>query len=479
MTAEEIIKLVLETRGVEGLKELGTEAIETAKALATVAEAADKVEKKTLDLASLKDQGMGLFSAFQSGEIPQIIQGVGGLVELVPALNTFAPAIKKIGEVSEYAWPLLKQVYAAYTAGNEDLKKTAKETEDYGERVDELGESVKNLTDHTASLNAERERGNKLLEAEASWVEKLNNLRPEDNGRADAAAKERAENLSSVIGGKQDEVVEGVSLGMATEEDAAIDEEMRQLWPAGTKFSDLPYEARVRYDELRKRQGAMQRGIPKDIQEKARKTTAGAVIGGKEEDVRNVLKYLPKGSKFRQSFKNELPEEKEIQEGLDQDFQDDLDKRAATVKARDAFDKKSKELTAQGKENEEHMRAQQEHDKEAESRETEKKYQQSLKEAKELEARQNVMAANPTRRALRQIQTEGAAQGFDMNPAQALQEFKRRTAESSAMNAKTVQTMLEVARAMKRESDKTDQGLDNVRSALPKNRTASTNGFPF
>ncbi len=497
MTSEEIIKLVLETTGQEGLKDLATNATEAAKALATVAEKADQVEKKTLDLATLQEKGQGLFSAFQSGELPGIIQGVGDLVGLVPGLNAFAPAIKKVGEVSQYAWPLLKDLYKAYSEGAKDLKDAVTETEDYGERVDALGETIKNLTDQTASLNVERARGNKLLEEETTWVEKLATLRSvEEKNSAEQQAQaeaERAGNLQSALGGKQEAVVEGVALGMHEEEEKSVDQEMSEVWPAGTKFSDLPFESRQRYYELAQRATALQKGIPGDIQARARKTTAGAMIGGKESSIRETLKYLPKigrGSEFRKSFKHELPEEKAIRDQEEAEGAADVEAMFEDVKRRDAFNKESRELEKQGKENEEHMREKMEHDAEVERKETDKAYQQSLKEAKELEKKQEIKKPTKAqqRQGMKQIQLEQAAVGNDINAGEALQEFNRRWAELQTVNAMTTQTLLNASKGMVTDLDKAKARLaqaqevqamqrQSAKATVPANRTNQDNGW--
>jgi hypothetical protein len=219
----------------------------------------------------------------------------------------------------------------------------------------------------------------------------------------------------------------------------------------------------------------MQKGIPKDIQDKARKTTAGAVVGGKEEDLRKVLKYLPKGSKFRQGFKNELPEEKELQDAMDKDFEDDLVKRSAAVKGRNKFNKEGKDLTAQGRENEEHMRAQMEHDKEADAKETDRKYQQSLKETNDLAKRQ-AAEVGP-----RQVQREAQNMGMMIDLQQATEIFKQRQAEQSKAQNERTRRLLDNQGAMTDRMDNIEFNLraGNVyqKNANPKGRTAQSLGM--
>jgi hypothetical protein len=341
MTSEEIIKLVLQTVGQEDLKRLGEEAVKVKDALQKTGDAMSQVEKKSIDLEALASQGKGLFAVFQTGEIPGIIRGVGEMIDLVPGLNSFAPAIKKIGDVSEVAWPFLKDLYTTITKEPEKVKEATEAIADYGERIDELGESVTNMTDRQASLNAELERGKKALEDQAKRVQELNALQPHQSESVAEAASERAENLTSVFGGRQEDLVEHVSRAMAKKERAEKTAELEALGGTADKMAAegkaVPEAILQSIGKLQDRLDEFKKGIPKDSQDAARKLLADAIRGGKEDAVRQIAGLLPAqgaGSEFKQGFKRELPEEKAIDQEDEQAFQDSLDKRSKAVKRR-------------------------------------------------------------------------------------------------------------------------------------------------
>ena len=143
-------------------------------------------------MQGLTEKGQGLFSAFQTGELPGIIRGVGELADLVPGLNAFAPAIRKIGDVSEYAWPMLKEFYKAMT--EEAMPEAVKAVKDYGTRIDEAGVAVKNLTDRTEELAAAEAREGKAVETVIEQRTKLAALEKqgEEKDTAEAERKQRA-----------------------------------------------------------------------------------------------------------------------------------------------------------------------------------------------------------------------------------------------------------------------------------------------
>jgi hypothetical protein len=301
MTSEEVIKLVLETTGVKGLEELATQAFETAKALAEVGEKAEEVKKKTIDLQALATSGQGLFSAFQTGEIPGIIKGVGEMVDLVPALNTFAPAIKKIGEVTEYAWPLMKQLYEVWKEPITPIVTATEKIVDYGTRLNELGKEVKTFTDRTAAENVQLEREAKALEATVKWTEQLNALKSTATDEADAEIqrqnKLRAEKLKAAVGGQQEDIIEELSLQRKAKELDEVTKKYDEMTRAALRDPDSmdPKQA----DKLFARMEALKKGVPVDIQTQAREDVAKALVGGGEKNVADLAEQLDKKGKFR------------------------------------------------------------------------------------------------------------------------------------------------------------------------------------
>jgi hypothetical protein len=356
---EELCKLVVESEGVEGLKRLATQAVETAKALSTVSQQATEVAKKTLDLDAVKERGKGLVASIVEGsaDLPSVVKGLGDLMGYVPFLAPFAKYVEKAGDAAQYAWPMLKNLYEQWEKGAPALNKAAEETEDYGERIDELGESIKNLTDRTASLNAEEERNLALKERQKKMVADFNKLQPPGVDAAAAEARERAENLQATVGGKQEDLVEAVALGMAGRESVNVSEQLSDLKITDKDTWEEATQKRAERDRLVKRAAALQRGVPKDIQKRARETAARAVMGGSEEDIREILTLLPtvgapaaRGQMFRQLLRNELPENREAEQAAYDKF--DAENKAWHDKrvAREKFERESRELTVQGAE---------------------------------------------------------------------------------------------------------------------------------
>jgi hypothetical protein len=84
---------------------------------------------------------------------------------------------------------------------------------------------------------------------------------------------------------------------------------------AGLSHEDLTDEEDKELNELIKRTEQMSKGIPKDVQDSARKMAADAIVRGKEGAIRDIIDILPagKGVRFQEGFKQELPENKAIE----------------------------------------------------------------------------------------------------------------------------------------------------------------------
>lgn len=462
MTTEEIIELVLKTSGQDGLARLAEEAFKVKDALEKVTVAADAVEKKSIDLSALAASGQGLFTAFQSGELPGIIQGIGSMVELVPGLNAFAPAIKKIGDVSEVAWPFLKDLYETFTKEPEAVKEAAKAIVDYGERLTEAGETVTNMTDRQVSLNIELERGKKALEEQVAAVTKLNALqKPQGPIEADEAAaeKERSEILSGALGGQQEDVIEEVAKGEFHREWKSSQDELRKI---GTEADQATARGEVVSDEILARIEALSNRlelmnasgkagiIPKDIQDRARQKAADAVVGGKEGAIRDIVGMLPEGSATRDILKEQLPEEKARRDAERKAVEDAQQKAAMLKDAAAAM--QSPEVTA-------------------DRRETEQRAADQAKRESDNAARE---AANAQRRAEQQ-------EAQDMRAFLAKSKEDARTAKQLAkqqqIQGQTTDGVMDLQEQMMQEAMQNRARWSRAKQLQQQNRTAQSLGI--
>ena len=391
VTTTEWYDLILRVSGQEGLTGLVKQATEAKASLDRLTEAGAAVEKKSIDLNSLAAGGRGLFSAWQSGEIGQIAHGIGDLVGLVPGLGLYGAAIGKIGDVAAVAWPALKDLYQTFTAQPEKVVEATKAIEDYGTRINELGESVENLTNRKASLNAQLERENKGLAEAATWAEKAAKLQAQDNGSGKEAEEERAGNLQSVLGGTYEDVVESLAVAMAKKELDELraelpgkDRDLRERRAGGEDVRDEATALAGQYDRAqelarvtaseeeqaetalraqqaaddaerrvknmllagqqptaadfagvawtREQLGKQSHGIPQDIQDAARKAADAAVIGGKEDAIRTIAGMLPD----QKAFGRELPESKAAEAAADEAEEEATEAWRVKRRARDA-----------------------------------------------------------------------------------------------------------------------------------------------
>ena len=420
MNTTDLYDVIIKIAGEDGLKRLITEATDVQAALGKVTEAADVVQKKTFSMGSAAAAGKGLFAAFQGGEIGGIVRGVGELVDVIPGLSTFSGAIKKIGDVAEVGWPMLKDLFGMLTSEPEKIAEGAKAIADYGERINDLGETVKNLTDRQAGLNAEMERGKKAVEEQAASVERLRKLQ-QDNEPEKEAAKERGENLTSVFRGQQEDIVEALAIAQAKREAPILQKTMDDLL-AGTSFQELMLNEPEKYDkamhakkrlrQLRPEDGEV---LPKDVQDKAWQTAASAIDQGDANAIRDVVGLLPetgRGSQFRRGFQHELPENKAAEAAAEQAEDDANARYSENAKKHRAFIKEGQVLQRQGEAIQEQGEREQEREKHADEAAAAQRAKQFATEA------QQAAHDRPQMEAEMRVRQAAVFHGVSLTPAQ-------------------------------------------------------------
>jgi hypothetical protein len=297
MTTEEIIKLIMETTGVKGLADLADQAKKTADALNETQKAADNLGTATnkIDAGGLMQLGQNIFSAYQTGSIENIgsiISGFGQVAEVIPLVSTFSGAIKKVGDVVTNVTPIVKEYWAAMTQPPPS-KESVEALTDYAEGTDKVATATRK------SVKARLEEI-KTLEDLMKLESQQEKDRKEREGKE---AEVRAGELQRQLGGQTTrEIVEQVTRNMVRAEMESLEQEQAAVWPAGVAWGDLPIEARVRQQEIAKRIGALQRGVPPDIQADVRRVTEAAFVGGRPEDIAALLGVLPEGSPFREQI---------------------------------------------------------------------------------------------------------------------------------------------------------------------------------
>ncbi len=152
------VKTAASAVGNEAFAELIGKSKEMVEKLKETADAAKEGGEKTkLGLADIGEAASGLFSAFKEGNVGAAIKGVSGIVALVPALNTFAPAIKLAGDMADTAWPLLKEWYEYLGKANEKIVESTKDINEYAKALRDSDAALKDSDELAKARAADKE----------------------------------------------------------------------------------------------------------------------------------------------------------------------------------------------------------------------------------------------------------------------------------------------------------------------------------
>jgi len=268
MTTEEIIKLALETTGQQGLADLATKALEAKKALEATKDAANELEKKELDLQSVASSGKGLFEALLGGDVSGIVDGLTSLSAMVPGISAFSPAIKGVGEAAKVAWPILKDWYGQLT--------------DVSAKV---GEATKTLSDYTKAL-----QDNVIALKESDAVATLRKADEAAAATPTSRAKQRAETLQALIGGRGEKTLEEIT--QAIHEDRA-DEKKEQAEKAEAEYQAVVKSTTSPERQLRENADALE--IERRRAAKARDKALSEIGAGEQGKAEDLLKKAQAG----------------------------------------------------------------------------------------------------------------------------------------------------------------------------------------
>lgn len=270
--------------------ELITKLKETAK------ETLESGAKTKLGLAEIAQAAGGLFNAFSTGNIGGAIKGISGLVALVPALNTFAPAIQKAGEMADIAWPILKEWYEYLDKANKGII-----------------ESTRDINEYAAALRASNAV---MKETEALAKAKADDAA--DKAAPSKKAKDRGEIFSDLTKGRQAETMKEVFDAVHADREDERDDQVEAIKKRAAKslkeYTDrsgdtsgpiykgfrATYDAQAKADIAKVQSGAGDQAIAEELLKKARAGDAAAL-----KKLRDVL---PEGSTTAEVSRMASPE---------------------------------------------------------------------------------------------------------------------------------------------------------------------------
>ncbi len=471
---DESFRLTLDTTGVVKPAHDAADAVQTITPKAEAAAAAtEKLGQKSVNTGQAMLQTGRIIQDFAQGGIGGILNNVEGFTAALGLGSGLAGAATAVGVAFFLAYPHVKNFFQGMIDGANKIPESTDKVEKFTDALARNKKELDELKQKQTLTNTELAKFNTLTQdsidlekkvtaakKEREAQEKLAGLRPEDEVEAEKA---RAAELQAQFGGSQDEIVAAVNAGI--EKAYKDNQDVFNALPEG---DPRRVGLMKKFDRLHKLRFG---------QDAAKNLVAGAMIGGKEGDVRAVAEFLPSleglpGAKFQRGFAGVLPEAEAKAEAEDTAWDEEQDAWRAVKKRRNA---RRAEIAKNKKEAEQDAAHwQQKLDTGDADQSQEARMRRNTLELMQRMKREKSDSADAA--GIRQIQREGAAIGIHINANDALREFRRRVAEQGATQGKMVQTMLEVAREMRRQAGITDMGLDAVKAALPTNRTAQSHG---
>lgn len=205
MTNEEIIRLTLEVKGDDGLRDLARDATEAAGKLKQTGEAADKASKSSANLGQSLLQGGRAIQDFAQGGLGGILNNIEGIAAALGLGAGVAGAATVAGVAFAVAGPPILNFLKSLGASEKDIKPIA-------ERINGVAEALKGLAEKTKLSNAETaeyirlaQESGKLDKEAAANKERLAAMAAQPQG----AAKDRTlgEKVTGVVAGKQGSIV--------------------------------------------------------------------------------------------------------------------------------------------------------------------------------------------------------------------------------------------------------------------------------
>jgi hypothetical protein len=381
---DETIRLIIDlANSSKDTAELSTRLRELKTTTETAGDSVDKLEKKTEQLGKtgVKTgqsllQGGRVVQDFAQGGLGGILNNIEGLTVALGMGPGMAGVLTVLGVVALTAGPAIKSFFQGWADGSNEVPKSADAIERLTDRIKDNAEALDGLKKKQALTNTELATFNRLtgeqignqkaLDAakkEQAAEKKLDEVRPQGAAEAERG---RAEELQAQFGGRQDEIA-GI---MDKNIQADIDRITKQIRMYQLNIKGEPTDQ----DKSRVRGWQKQLVALSQQQQRGSKSIlAGAMVGGKEEDIRAAMERLPMleglpGADVRRGMAGVLPENIAAADKADEKFQAGLDERSEAVKRRNERARATEEgrkraLAAEKQQTEEENNRQQARDK--------------------------------------------------------------------------------------------------------------------
>jgi hypothetical protein len=353
---DEVIRLALELTGSSDIEEASRKMQVLKKSTEEVAVATEKMGSKVAGTGQSLLQGGRVVQDFAQGGLGGVLNNIEGLTMALGMGPGLAGVLTVLGVVALVAGPRIKSAFAGWSDGSNDIPKSTDALTRLTDALKANNDALDDMRKKQSLTNTEIGEFNKLLatnvqlekdlkaaKEQRQIIEKLAAIKPVGQDDRD---RERAQNVQAEVGGNQAAITGEVAQGMKDAEARGIDQEMNRVWPAGQAWGDLSEAAQQRYHELVQRQAAHQRGMPEDLVAGAKEKVGRAAISGTDKDLRDVLDFLPRNSRFRPGLQGATDAGMEKQDAADAEFQGQLDERSAAVKRRNAKKKLNDDVKA-------------------------------------------------------------------------------------------------------------------------------------
>ena len=334
----------------KNVNEVSTSLVVLDKELDKVAASTEKVKSGAVGSGQSLLQTGRVIQDFAQGGLGGILNNIEGLSIALGGGAGLAGVMTVLGVAALVAGPAIKSFFNSLIDGANDVPKSKDKIEQFTASLKANNEALDEMRKKQSLTNTELVEYNRLLSTNVQLEKELNAAKEQRQIIEKLAAmkpvgqedrdRERAQNVQAEVGGNQAAITGEVARGMKDAESRGIAQEMNRLWPAGKAWGDLSPAAQQRYHELVQRQAAHQRGIPADLVAGAQEKVGRAAISGTETDLRDVLDYLPRSSRFRPGLEAATDAGMAQQDAADEEFQGQLDARSDAVKRRNANAKK-------------------------------------------------------------------------------------------------------------------------------------------
>ena len=306
MTNEEIIRLVLETQGADGLQDLVDKSKAAKASLEGVEEAGAKAAQGTANLGRTMLESGRIVQDFAQGGIGGILNNIEGFTQALGLGSGLAGAFTIAGVACSLAWPHIKNLLGGTLDGTATLN----------DRLDAMTKSLDALQGKAALTNKEQAEYNRLIQEGEKLAgektaredkERLRALKAKDAPEAEQTAK----TLQGRIAGRQNELIGQVRQGL----DATVGQAARDQWQKEWDANEAALQNRFLHPDeiatLEARKKKLQEGSG-DLAATSRAAedlVTRGVMHGDRGALNQIYGMLPWDSSFRGDIAATLPQD--------------------------------------------------------------------------------------------------------------------------------------------------------------------------